>query len=534
MKINGKDLLSFKKEKSKKTLLKIIIIFVLIILIFFMLELFLFFKMKSDYNLNNKIINDGLRYEKSIYIKYENKIYASIFGVAYQLEDVDIASFKVIDTMDYSENYIGVDKNNVYFGNQIVPDLKPDKLYIVGNGYYSDGVNSYFCSNSFEKNEDLVTKSKIRQYIGYYFFKENKPQEYAYPFKKVETNKILKKVDNLPLFATDEKNIYFKGEILENADLNTLKKVVGKNDMEYFFDKNNVYYQSKLLPLPCNNRLKTVSVEQRNRNYLFDEVNGNIFLKDYAFDKKYTPYEILGENSNHINDLLFVSKNGIFFYNFETKVQERIGDNIFIGKIEKILPSIISDDKNIYYLYSYDVYKKKKVRFGYIDVLVSKNIGIFYLDEKKDWEKVKDIDYGTIGEIWKKGNKYYYFDNLGYHQLINNVVYEISDKRTLDYLSNKNNINSDEIREFVNTKKLVAVDGKEVITASVKYKESHTVKMIFIILGIVIVIIIILIIYFKWKKMKLEMKEIDEKLKKQSKKIEALTQSYNDNKNNIM
>ena len=73
---------------------------------------------------------------------------------------------------------------------------------------------------------------------------------------------------------------------------------------------------------------------------------------------------------------------------------------------------MISDDKNIYYLHSYDIYRKKRTKHGYRDILVSKNIGIFSLGEKKDWEKIKDIDSGTTGQVWKKGNKYYYFDGL--------------------------------------------------------------------------------------------------------------------------
>ena len=526
MKINGEDLSILKEKKSRKTLLKIVIAFLLIIIIFTLYEFFFIFKIKSDYDFNQEILNNGQKYEKSVYIKYKDRIYACVYGEAYQLDNVDIGSFKVLDSMDYSDSYVAVDKNNVYFGNISISDLKPNKLYTVGNDYYSDGINSYFCLNTFKKNEDLANKSKIRQYIEYYFFKGEKPQKYSYPFKKLETNKSLKVVDNLSFFATDGEKVYYKGEVLENADLNTLKAVDQYN--EYFADKENIYYKSKLLTLPSNDKLKVVSVEQAERNYLFDGLNGNVFLEEYAFDKKYLPYQVLGEKSNHIRDLLFVSKDGIFFYNPETKKQERAGDNIFIGNIEEINPGIISDDKNIYYLYSYDVYKKKKARFGYRDVLVSKNIGIFYLDEKKNWEKIKDIDSGTTGQVWKKGNQYYYFDNLGVYQLIDNVVYEIIDDASLKYLLETNNINDDTIREFVRDKKLIAFKGEEVTTASVKYKESHKAEIFLIVFLTIFIGIHVLILYLKWRKMKLEMKEIDEEIKKKNKEIESLIRSYDD------
>ena len=527
MKINGEDLSILKEKKSRKTLLKIVIAFLLIIIIFTLYEFFFIFKIKSNYDFNQEILNNGQKYEKSVYIKYKDKIYACVYGESYQLDDVDIESFKVLDSMDYSDSHVAMDKNNIYFGNQIVSDLDPNKLYTVGNDYYSDGINSYFCLNTFEKNKDLAKKSKIRQYIEYYFFKGEKPQEYSYPFKKVEATKTLKAIKGLRYLASDGEKVYYKGEVLENADLNTLRAV--DRYKEYFADKENVYYKSKLLALSSNEKLKVVRADQEGEDYLYDGLNGNVFLEEYTFDKKYLPYQVLGVNSSHIKDLLFVSKDGIFFYNPETKKQERAGDNIFIGNIEEINPSIISDDKNIYYLYSYDVYKKKKARFGYRDVLVSKNIGIFYLDEKKNWEKIKDIDSGTTGQVWKKGNQYYYFDNLGVYQLIDDVIYEIKDNRTLEKLLDTRYISTDEIREFVRNKKLIAFKGEEVTTASVKYKESHKAEIFLIVFLTIFFAIIALIIYLKWRKMKLEMKEIDEEIKRQNKKIESLIRSYNDN-----
>ena len=526
MKMNGEDLSVLKEKKTKKTLLKIIITFLLIIIIFTLYEFFFIFKMKSDYNFNQEILNNGQKYEKSIYIKYKDEIYACVYGLSYQLDNVDIGSFKVLDSMDYSNSYVAVDKNNVYFGNQIVSDLDPNKLYTVGNDYYSDGINSYFCLDTFEKNEDLANKSKIRQYIEYYFFKGEKPQEYSYPFKKVETTKTLKAIQDLRYLASDGEKVYYQGEVLENADFNTLKNVVGYN--EYFFDKKNIYYKSKLLPLPSNDKLKIVSVEQEERKYLYDGLNGNVFLEEYAFDKKYLPYQVLGEKSNHIKDLLFVSRDGIFFYNPEKKEQERAGDNIFIGKIQEINPSVISDDKNIYYLHSYDIFRKKRTKHGYMNILVSKNIGVFYLGKKKDWEKIKDIEYGTTGEIWKKDNKYYYFDNLGVYQLIDDVIYEITDNASLKFLLETHNINDNAIRELIKNRKLVAVNGKEIITASIKYKESHRAEIFLIAFSILIITIVSLILYLKWKKIKLEVKEIEEEIKKQNKKIEPLIRYCND------
>ncbi|WP_339121889.1 DKNYY domain-containing protein [Fusobacterium nucleatum] len=521
MKINGEDLSISKEKNSKKTLLKIIITFISIFIVFTLYEFFFIFKIKLDYDFNQEILENGQKYKKSIYIKYEGKIYCNSFGDIYQLKDVDIDSFKTFDTGDYRDNYIATDKNSVYLGNTIIPDLNPNRVRSIGNNYYTDDVNYYFLSDDYIKNEDTSAWSLVKEYI----IKYKKKQVYSYPFKKIETTKALEAIKDLKYLASDGEKVYYKGELVKGADLDTLKAVSEYND-DYFYDKKNVYYKTKALNLSSNENLSLVSVGQGQNPYLYDELNGNVSLEEYIFDKKYIPYQILGIDSPHVKDLLFVNKGGIFFYNSETKEQERAGDNIFKGKIKNILPSVISDDKNIYYLHSYNTYKKKKARFGYRDILVSKNIGIFSLGEKKEWEKIKDIDFGTTGQVWRKGNKYYYFDDLGVSQLIDDVVYEIVDNASLKYLLETNDIYGNTIREFVRDKKLITFKGEEVTTASVKYKESHVAEIFLAVFLTTFFGIFILIAYLNWKAQKKDKEKMDkEKIEKQ---MEFFYNYYND------
>ena len=532
MKVNGEDLSNIEKNVNEieyynsftKIFKKIFIIIISILMVFNLFGVISLYKMKSEYNLNQNILNNGQKYEKSIYIKYEGKIYCNSFGDIYQLKDVDIDSFKTFDTGDYRDNYIATDKNNVYLGNNIIPDLNPNRLKSLGSNYYSDGVNYYFLSDEYIRNEDISTWSIVKEYIIHF----KKKQLYFYPFKKIETTKALKGIENFRYLASDGEKVYYKGELIENADLYTLKAVDKYND-DYFYDKNNIYYKTKALNLSSNDNLNLVSVEQGERTYLYDGLNGNVSLEEYIFDKKYIPYQILGIDSAHVKDLLFVSKDGIFFYNPETKEQERAGDNIFKGKVENILSSVISDDKNIYYLHSYNIYRKKRTKHGYIDILVSKNIGIFSLGEKKDWEKIKDIDSGTTGQVWKKGNKYYYFDDLGRSQAIDDVVYEIVDYASLKYLLGTNNINSSTIRELINNKKLIVFKGEEVSTASVKYKESHVAEIFLAVFLTTFFGISILMISLKWKAQKKDREKLEEERKKIEKQMEFWDNYYNNN-----
>ncbi|MBF1214472.1 MAG: DKNYY domain-containing protein, partial [Fusobacterium periodonticum] len=432
--------------------------------------------------------------------------------------------FKTFDTGDYRDNYIATDKNNVYLGNTTIPDLNPNRFKSLGSNYYSDGVNYYFLSDEYIRNEDISTWSILKEFIIHF----KKKQLYFYPFKKIETTKALKGIKNFRYLASDGEKVYYKGDLIENADFYTLKAVYKYND-DYFYDKNNVYYKTKALNLSSNDNLSLVSVEQGERTYLYDGLNGNVSLEEYIFDKKYIPYQILGIGSAHVKDLLFVSKDGIFFYNPETKEQERVGDNIFKGKIENILPSVISDDKNIYYLHSYDILRKRKPSSRHAHILVSKNIGIFSLGEKKDWEKIKDIDSGTTGQVWKKGNKYYYFDDLGRSQAIDDVVYEIVDNASLKYLLGTNNIYSSTIRELINNKKLIVFKGEEVSTASVKYKESHVAEIFLAVFLTTFFGIYIFIIHLKWKAQKKDREKLEEERKKIEKQMEFWDNYYNNN-----
>ena len=430
------DDLKFKKRRTSDTVFIIKIVF--IILTMFML----FFIFSINFSPTEKDVNsfeietNGEKYGKSEFIKYNGKVYVLVWGNGmYTLNNVDIDTFRAISSEDFYSKVVGLDKNHVYFGNIAIPDLDPNKFYIIGNGYYSDGTNTYYCSPVSERNKDLSIISELFQITINVFSKNKKPQTYIYPYKEVETNKKLRAVKNMFSFATDGKKVYYKGEILENADLNTLKSVDGYT--EYFVDKENVYYQSKLLPIKNNGELKIVSTKQGNR-VLYDEANGYVFIEDYSFDREKAPYKVLGNGGNHLYDLFFIAKDGIYFYNAQKKKQERIGDNIFSGNIEELTPNVFT-------------------------ILTSKNTIIYYLDKKDNWEKVSDIRDGTVvGSIWKKGNDHYYFDEF----YMKNTIYQIADKETLNYLLNANNINHDNMVNLVENKKLIVVNGEEKIRAT--------------------------------------------------------------------
>ena len=472
---------SIQANTNRQIKYALIAAFVLFFLAFVLLFLFIFNEKIDSY----EIEKNGKRFGKSEFIEYQGEIFVSIpSGGRYVLEDVDLNSFKAVE--DESTQVVGLDKNHVYFGNIPIPDLDPSKLQVIGKGYYTDGTNTYFCSPYSQRNEDLSTSMELLQHLAYIFSKTKKPQRYIYPYKKIETNKRLQPVENLSYFATDGEKVYYRGEVLEKADLNTLKSVDRYNG--YFADKENVYYKSKLLPIKNSGKLRVVSGDQGDE-FLYDEANGYVFQEDYSFDREKAPYRALGNEGGHLNHLVFINKEGIYYYDNEEKKQERAGDNFFIGKIEEITPNIFTDDENLYYFHAYDVWRRSRYDNG----LDSRNTEIYSLGKKTDWKKIEDTSYGGI---WQKGNKYYYFDDLGISQLISNTIYEITDKETLALLRDDYNNR----RQLIANEKLIPIEGEKKVKIVVKRGGVESFFRTYIIIFIALVIVGALHIHLKNKK----------------------------------
>ena len=487
MKTNDLDNL-FKKRKTSNTLFYFKITIVIFgFLVLFSIPISLFYMGKID-GKSYEIKTNGEQYGKSNFFKYQGKVYVvSLNDGMKEIKNVDITTFKAFEPGDYFTQNIALDKNSVYFGNVIISDLNPNKLKVIGNGYYTDGTNTYFYSPFSEFDKDS--------------------SKYIYPYKKMENVKNLKALKDFELFAVDGENIYYKGEILKNADLNTLE-IIDRNN-EYFADKENVYYKSKLLPIKNSGKLKIVSSEQGDE-FLYDEASGYVFIGDYSFDREKAPYEVIGNNGNTLYNLIFVAKDGIYYYDSEKKKQLKAGNNIFIGNIEEITPNIFTDDENIYYFSAYSVRSGSRKSLG---ELLSRNTDIYYLDKKDGWEKVKDIREASIGSIWKKGNKYYYFNNLGIFHFTDNAIYEISNKETLNYLLSKANdetddiksedltaINTDYIEELIKNEKLIAVSGEKKMTITIEYKTDIVDKIFKYSIRIFLVVYFIFIIFKNFRK----------------------------------
>lgn len=468
-----------ENESIRSKILGICLILAILAIAFFTFSQLL----RGDDTYGN-IERSGQRIGNSIFYKYDNKIYALIpSGGYYIVEDADVDSFSVINSENtYDSRVVGIDKNHVYFGNVKIEDLNPKNISYIGNGYYTDGKSSYFCSPLSERNDEISYLSEGFGHIVHAFFKDKKPKSYIYPYHKVEIEKKISNFKELLFFATDGDVLYYKGKVLKNADVNTIKQV--SNRGEYFCDKNNVYYKDELLPIKNSGELEVVSAEQGD-DLLYDKKSGEVFKGNFRFDEKSVPYKLIGNKSSHIRNLFFISNDGVYFYNQRKNKQVKIGENNFKGNIKHLDDNVFCDEENIYFLSSYEKYLFAR-RFNRRR-LYSINSQIVSFDKKEGWEKVKDIQSNVIGSVWTKNGKYYYFDNLGNSQLINDTVFEITDKEVLnELLSDESRITVDRIREIIKDEKMQAVSGEAKYTATVKYSHYYLYMILlfpFVIIG---------------------------------------------------
>ena len=143
MKTNDLDDL-FKKKKTSNTsfYLKIVIV-----IFAFLMPLGTIYYMGKVDNNTYEIETNGKQYGKSDFFEYQGKIYVFTLNDGMQeLKNVDIATFKALEIRDSHIRNIGLDRKFVYLGNIVIPDLNPNKLKVIGNGYYTDGTTSYFLS----------------------------------------------------------------------------------------------------------------------------------------------------------------------------------------------------------------------------------------------------------------------------------------------------------------------------------------------------------------------------------------------------
>lgn len=111
------------------------------------------------------------------------------------------------------------------------------------------------------------------------------------------------------------------------ANPETLRPVaVRQNDKSvresrvFYHDGEHVYYQRHLLPLKDTESLYGFYLGNLFQEaYLFDPQTGQAAMNNVMFPPEYAPYRVISYYGQHVNQGLFLSWNGVYFYDRKKK-----------------------------------------------------------------------------------------------------------------------------------------------------------------------------------------------------------------------
>lgn len=471
--------MNIQPTQQKSKWLRFFQIFVIIFLLFSFLFVFMLTKQANEpssfqLDQHGQKIGSGATEFKI----YQNQVYVSVpSNGEYLIAEADKNSIRTLAEGDYSARQIAVDQKQVFCGNLILKGLNPAKVYSLGDGYLSDGQTTWYCSPSTERNTELNPVQEIWQIILYNFGLGKKPQTYLYTFYQLKNGAKPYQLIESNVVSNGE-NTYAKGKLIDGAKGGQLRYINSFSDdlsdmrpsHRYSADGLNVYYQDQRVPVKDHAQLLSFDFDGGlDSEFLYAPLEQLFYYHTQPFPKQHAPYQILNRDSKHANDPLFLSQDGIWFYNRTKEEPVRAGDNPFKSKFIQLAPDVYHNGQDTYYLGIYD----HVVRSGRGSKTCYRSTVLYRLANTplKKWQKIGDVRYGGMwssGTVWKNGQHYYYFDEFGQGQLINQAVYLIPSQKALQTILNPSQ-STDDIRAYKRNGMIVQLDSEEAVQA--KYAE---------------------------------------------------------------
>ncbi|EMG30704.1 DKNYY domain-containing protein [Campylobacter showae] len=460
--------------KDKKfILLCLFALFAVLFTVFFMVYV-------ASYEEENDFTQIG---NSEFYATPQGKIYALIpSGGKFELKGVRADKFRVFASEGYRGRNVGMDENAVYCGNLAMTGLDPSHARAIGNGYFTDGEISYFCSDVGERNYELGAFSEVVQTMAYAIFGADKPQSYIYKTERVSSANLAPILDfgfaaEKAALRGEGGKVYFEGKQLEGADVRALRYVLdarGRTSDFYVTDGRNVYFKSSRLAVKFTAELHEAAYFN-GVHYLLEPARGAVYADEHEFAPKFAPYSLpFGVSGTHAYHLLFRGKGGIYFWQRhsggESGELKRAGDDPFAGEISPLAGSVFISGAHTYFVQSREVWHRNKSGRR----LSSRPTELFRLKKSEQWRKIGLVRNGVYGAVYANGDKIYYFDALGTGQLIDSSIYEIADTAAIEILTRPydprgKNLSSEDIRKMIKDERLVPVQGELVFEAVTSY-----------------------------------------------------------------
>jgi hypothetical protein len=87
-----------------------------------------------------------------------------------------------------------------------------------------------------------------------------------------------------------------------------------------------------------------------------------VYIDSISFDKANAPYQLLSINGRHADHTLFLSINGVYFFNSVEREVQKAGENPFLNNnFKEIAPLVFSNSKQIYFMIQKNIGEKEVV-----------------------------------------------------------------------------------------------------------------------------------------------------------------------------
>ncbi|WP_298791397.1 DKNYY domain-containing protein [uncultured Campylobacter sp.] len=481
-------------KDKKPILLCLFALFAVLFTVFFMVYV-------ASYEEENEFTQIG---NSEFYATPQGKIYALVpSGGKFELKGARVDKFKVLATGGYRGRNVGADESAVYCGNLAMTGLDPSRARAIGNGYFTDGEISYFCSDVGERNYELGGFTEMVQTMAYAIFGADKPQSYIYKTERVSSVNLAPILDfgfaaEKAALGNESGKVYFEGKQLEGADARALRYVLdarGRTSNFYATDGRNVYFKSLRLAVKFTPELHEAAYFN-GVHYLLEPASSAVYADEYEFAPEFAPYSLpFGVSGAHAYHLLFRGKGGIYFWQRhsggESGELKRAADDPFAGDISPLEGSVFISGAQTYFVQSREVWHRNKSgrRLG------SRHTEVFRLKTNEQWRKIGLVRNGVYGAVYANGYKIYYFDAMGTGQLIDSSIYEIADTDVTEILTRPydprgKNPSSEDIRKMIKDGRLVPAQGELVFEAVTSYDGEER-YYLWIFLGVAILAAIV-------------------------------------------
>lgn len=411
----------------------------------------------------------------SIFYHHDKQIYAEVAGAGYlPVYGTDPESFKVLEGINQS---VGWDKNKIYCGNGVLDGMKAP-VKALGNGLYSDGTTTYYCS---------FTAENIKSNMLVYFFKSafytlmgKKYSDYQYTTIKIDdTAKPFESIEETHTLSTDGTQFYYKGQPIDGAK----ERIFALADAtDYFSDGKQLFYQTK--PLDVAYHSDWVATRYSAWGYfevLYHKNGGQIFINGKELNPNQPPYKIFSLSEGYAQHLIFYDDKTIYAYNNQQDKVIAIGDNrLNLGQFSQFSDGYFIDGKDILYFSTYEDWPQNR-RNNYMGLRAfTTMLGKVKTASAGAWTSWGNPELN----LWQKGGELYYFDTHGRGQYgflsekakegeIIAGAYRVANRDALQTaIQYGNPLTDNEVERLINEGVLVRAENELLFSATTKIKDD--------------------------------------------------------------